>query len=119
MDTDRAGPQFDAVENQVVGLSAAMRRVGGKFVQIVGVDRSEWVMSGVPALLPVIPFEHRKIHHPQKPEVLRIEQAVPLTVLLSGMQAQGPGGPINFLFGVVSLGGTGGGSEDEQIVLFG
>src|SRR5262249_41788015 len=46
------------------------------------------MMRGIPALLLFVPLEHRKIDHPEKLEVLRVEQLMPVRVFLCGVQAK-------------------------------
>ncbi len=36
-----------------------------------------------PALIFLIPLEHRELNHPKEPKVIRVQQLVPVVVLLS------------------------------------
>ena len=54
--------------------------------EIFVMHRSEWVVRRVPAIVFVIPLEHREIHHPQELEVFRIEQLVPVVELLRTLE---------------------------------
>ena len=103
MNTNRARAQFHAVQHQVVRLGAAARRIGGQLLEILVMHRSERMMRRVPAILFVVPFEHREIHHPEELEILGVEQLVAVVVLLRGVQTQLPAGLIDGLFGTLAL----------------
>ncbi len=57
---------------------------------ILVVHRSERMVRRVPAVLFLIPFEHREVHHPQELEILPVQQLVAVVVFLRGVQAQLP-----------------------------
>ncbi len=92
MDTNGAGTQFDAVQDQIVGFCAAMRRIVRKFLQIFIVNGGEGVMRGIPALVFFVPLEHWEIDDPEKAEDLRIEKMVAVVVFLAQVQTELSGG---------------------------
>ena len=69
MNTNGAGAQFGAVQHHVVRFGAAARRIAGQLVEIFVVHRSERMVRRVPAVLFLVPFEHREIHHPERLEI--------------------------------------------------
>ncbi len=88
MNTNRPRAQLDTVQDQVIRLGAAARRIRGELLQVVVVNRSERMVRRVPALVLFVPLEHREVHDPQEFESLRVEQLVPIVVLLRGEQPQ-------------------------------
>ena len=71
MNTNGARAEFGAVQHQVVRFGAAAGGVGGQLFDILVVHRRERMVRGVPALLFLVPFEHRKIDDPEELEILR------------------------------------------------
>ena len=69
MNTNGARTQLRAVQHHVVRFGAAARRIAGQLVDILVVHRSERMVRRVPAILFFVPFEHRKIHHPEQLEI--------------------------------------------------
>src|SRR5271168_3471162 len=61
MNTDGARTKFGAIQDQIVRLGAAPRRVGGKLLEILVMHRSEGMMRRVPPAIFLVPFEHGKI----------------------------------------------------------
>ena len=59
-----------------------MRGIGCQLFEILIVNGSERMVRRVPAALRFVPFEHRKINYPQKFEICRIEQLVPIVIFL-------------------------------------
>ena len=73
----------------------------------------------VPALLFLVPFEHREIDHPEEPEIAGVEQLVAIVILLGGEQPQLPAG-LQHRFGrPMALGLRGPAGQQQQIVLAG
>ncbi len=68
MNTNGARAQLGAVQHQVVRFGAAARRIAGQLLDIFVVHRSERMMRRVPAILFLVPFEHREIDHPERLE---------------------------------------------------
>ena len=118
MDTNRAGAQLDPVQHQVVGFRAAARRIGRQLLQIVVVNRRKRMMRRVPALVFLVPLEHGKVHDPEEPEFLGIEQFVAIVILLRGEQAQLSARLVHGLLGPMSFRLARPGGQQQQ-VLFG
>ena len=70
----------------------ARQRAGSdvSFSMILVQYRRERMVRRVPAVLLLVPFEHREIDHPQPLKILRVEQLVPVVVLLRHVQPQLP-----------------------------
>src|SRR5579863_9052200 len=83
----RTRAQFDAVQHQIVGFRPARRWVFRELVDVLVENGGERMVRGVPAVLLRVPFEHRKIEHPQEMEIAWIEQPVAVVKLLRGEQA--------------------------------
>src|SRR5438128_1493218 len=66
MDTNRTRSEFDAVQHEIVGLGPATRRVSSEFLDVFVMHGCERMMGGIPPLLLFVPFEHRKVDHPQE-----------------------------------------------------
>src|SRR5690242_11234497 len=81
--------------------------------------RSERVMRRVPALLFLVPLEHRKIDYPEELEIARIEQLVPVLKLLRAKEAELPASLLDRFFGAMALGFAGRGSQNQEIVFAG
>ena len=116
MNTNGARAEFDAVQHHVVGFGAAARGIGGQLFQILVMNRSEGMMGGVPAVLFVVPFEHREIHHPEELEILGVEELVPVIIFLGGVQAKLSASLIERLFGTLAFGARRPTGEQQQIV---
>ena len=106
MNTDRARSQLGAVEHDVVGQRAnfAKRRLGiGDRVETVlelghvfFMRRSEGMVRRVPALALAIPFKHREIGDPEKPEIFRrVASLLECVVLRRRISARGRAGEIH------------------------
>ena len=85
VNTDRTAADLGAVADEVVGVGAHASRIALEVLHVLGFGRREGVVHGVEALRLVVPLEHRKIHDPQRSELLRIAQAE----LLGHLQTQG------------------------------
>src|SRR5690242_21318942 len=81
--------------------------------------RGERVMRRVPALLFLVPLEHRKIDYPEELEIARIEQLVPVLKLLRAKEAELPASLLDRFFGAMALGFAGRGSQNQEIVFAG
>ncbi len=73
VDADAAAGGFVAVADEVVRRSPDAAGVGGEVLLVVGVDRAERVVLGVPALLVVVPAEQREVEDPEDLHRVRIE----------------------------------------------
>src|SRR5579883_87788 len=98
VNTNRSGAQFDSVQNQIVGFSAATGGIADEHIEVVVMNRSEGMMGGVPPVFFLVPLEHRKIRDPKEVEALRIEQAVLVRILLSGIKTELSAGRENGFF---------------------
>src|SRR4029077_16169685 len=92
VNTDGTGAEFGAVEDNVVGQGANHSGVGLELVHIFFVRRCEGVMSGGPALLLLVVFEHGKVRDPEEAIVAALEKAMLGGILLAECDAQEAGG---------------------------
>src|SRR2546421_77101 len=51
-------------------------------IDVLIVDRGEGMVRRHPAIILVVPLEHRKIHHPQELKILRVQQLVAVVELV-------------------------------------
>lgn len=113
MDTDRAAAQFDAVEDEVVGLCVDLPEIaafeGGP---IAGAWARERVMHGVPAVIFIAPLEHGEIGDPCETDVFGFRHCLWNPIVFDGDffsdAPQGVSSDVEFI-----------GDEEERGAVFG
>src|SRR5439155_11370059 len=103
MNTDRARSQLGPVQHHVIGKGAnlAKRRFGivhridvrFELGHVFLMQRSEWMMRRLPALLSFVPLEHGEIRNPEKTKIFfgvagLLEALMLGRILLSQIQPQ-------------------------------
>src|SRR5450631_204212 len=87
VDTDRAAADLAAVQHDVVGVGDGGTGVGVERISELGLRRSEGVVDGGPAAA-VGRLEHRRVDHPQKLPLRRVNQLAASSDLESGRPEQ-------------------------------
>ena len=72
VDSDRAAAGFAAVDDQVVGLGAALRRDRFPAAQVLVTRCRERVVHGDPSVLLLVELEHRELDDPREVHRLRV-----------------------------------------------
>src|SRR5690242_892408 len=67
--TDRARAELGPVQHDVIRLGMTVARIGRELVEILVLHRRERMVSRDPAVLFVVPLEHREIDHPKEAEI--------------------------------------------------
>ncbi len=117
VNTNGSRSQLGAVQHDVVRFRAAARRIAGQLVEIFVMDGCKRMMRRVPAVLFLVPFEHREIDHPERFEIHGVQQLVAVVVLLPGEKAELPASLVERLFGALALGRSRPSSDYQQIVI--
>src|SRR6266566_9467322 len=78
-------------------------------------NRGEGMMSGVPAVLFWVPFEHGEVHYPEELEFLGIKQFIAVVIFLRGEQAQLAAGLIDSLLRTMALWLAGPGGQQQEV----
>src|SRR5712691_1638330 len=73
----------------------------------------------IPAMLPFVPLEHRKIDDPQESQIFRVQKLMTVVIFLPRRQPELPGRDQNRFFGALALGLARPSGEQEQILLGG
>ena len=66
MNTHGTAADFRAIQHHVIGFGECLARFGFQQILMAVGRGSEWMVQRLPAVLLLIPFEHRKIHYPQR-----------------------------------------------------
>ncbi len=72
VNSDRASTRFVAVDHQIVGLSAALARIGVEQRDVLRARRRERMVHRTPPLLFLVELEHRELDDPREVHLPRI-----------------------------------------------
>src|ERR1700730_17668597 len=92
MDSNAAGAELDAVENQIVAFRTNFTGRGFELFEVFVDDASEGVLSAHPGLVRIAPFEQREAGEPQEFPLRLVDDAegfAKLKAQVSGDQSGG------------------------------
>src|SRR4029077_15056153 len=70
MNSDRAAPQLDSVDHDIIVLAPDFAGVGFEERDVLGHGGREWMVAGIPAVLLLVEAQQREVHEPKEIKIV-------------------------------------------------